>query len=232
MATRFLAALLASIAVGAHAAPIVFTSAQYDTTAFAVTGALADTNSDSSPTSALPLLSTATVVGSNDFATSAAFGASSLFFTQAEADSFAGAVGATSAAQSHFVGSILGSGRLNLHFDFQDLDSIVGGATSDGTLFVLLTNAVGGTTTTLFNNFFTTTGLYNLEFGVPAGGVSRLDLLLFSEATTTGAGQAAQNFSQVAITGTIPVPATPFLVVAGLAALLISRLRPQISEAV
>jgi len=231
VATRFLAALLASIAIGAHAVPIEFTSTQYDTTAFAVVGAVADANSDANPPSALPLLSTATVVGANDFATSAAFGSPSLFFTLAEADSFPGAIGASAGAQSHFVGSILGNGRLNLQLSFDSLDSIVGSGFGDGTLFVLLTNTMGATTTTLFNDFFTESGVYNLQFGVPAGGVSRLDLLLFSEAMTTGAGQSAQNFSQVTISGTIPVPATPFLVVAGLAALLTSRLRPRSSQA-
>ncbi len=232
MATRFLAALLASVAVGAHAVPIGFTSTQYDTTAFAVTGAVADADSDSSPTSALPLLSTATAVGANDFATSAAFGAPSLFFTSAEADSFPGAVGGSAGAQSHFVGSILGNGRLNLQLDFDSLDSIVGGGFGDGTLFVLLTNTVGATTTTLFNDFFSVSGLYSLQFAVPVGSVSTLDLLLFSEAATTGAGQSGQNFSQVTISGTIPVPPTPLLVVAGLAALLTSRLGPKLSKAV
>ena len=96
---------------------------------------------------------------------------------------------------------------------------------------MLLTNTVGATTTTLFNDFFTQSGLYNLQFAVPVGGVSTLDLLLFSEATTTGAGQSGQNFSQVTISGTIPLPATPFLVVAGLAALFTTRRRHKISEA-
>ncbi len=231
MATRFLIALLASTAIGAHAAPIEFTSTLYDTTAFAVTGAVADADTDSSPPSALPLLSTATAVGVNDFATSAGFGSPSLFFTSAEAATFAGAVGASAGAQSHFVGSILGNGPLKLHFGFDSLDSIIGGGFGDGTLFVLLTNTVGAMTTTLFNDFFTVSGLYNLQFDVPVGGVSRLDLLLFSEAMTTGAGQSGQNFSQVSISGTIPLPATPFLVVGGLAALLTSRRRHKISEA-
>ena len=154
-----------------------------------------------------------------------------MFFTSAEAATFAGAVGASAGAQSHFVGSILGNGPLKLHFGFDSLDSIVGGGFGDGTLFVLLTNTIGAMTTTLFNGFFTESGLYNLQFDVPVGGVSRLDLLLFSEAMTTGAGQSGQNFSQVSISGTIPLPATPFLVVAGLAALLASRRRHKISEA-
>jgi len=227
VATRFLVALLASVAIGAQASPIVFTSTQYDTTAFAVVGALADAHSDLSPPSALPLLSTATVVGANDFATSAAFGTSGLLFTSAEADSFPGAIGASAGAQSHFVGSILGNGPLKLHFGFDSLDSIVGGGVGDGTLFVLLTNTVGAVTTTLFNDFFTGSGLFNLQYDVPVGGVSRLDLLLFSEATTTAAGQSAQNFSQVTVGGTIPLPATPLLVIAGLGAMLASRRKRQ-----
>jgi len=89
VATKLLIALLASLAIGAHASPIEFTSTQYDTAAFALTGAVADANSDISPPSALPLLSTATAAGANDFATSAAFGGPSLFFTLTEADSFA-----------------------------------------------------------------------------------------------------------------------------------------------
>jgi len=229
--TRLLIALLASIAIGAHASPIVFTTTQYDTTAFAVVGALADAGSDTSPPTALPLLSTATVVGANDFATSAAFGSPGLLFTQAEADSFAGALGASAGAQSHFVGSILGTGALKLHFAFDDLDSIVGNGASDGTLFIFLTNTVGAITTTLFNGFLTQSGVFNLQFDVPAGGVSKLDLLLFSEATTTSAGQAAQNFAQVRVDGTIPLPATPFLIVAGLAALATSRRRHENSKA-
>ena len=103
--------------------------------------------------------STATVVGANDFATSAAFGSSGLLFTQAEADSFAGAIGAIAGAQSHFVGSILGDGPLKLHFSFDSLDSIIGAGASDGTLFVLLTNTVGAVTTTLFNDFFSVSGV-------------------------------------------------------------------------
>jgi hypothetical protein len=118
-----------------------------------------------------------------------------------------------------------------LQLSFDSLDSIVGSGFGDGTLFVLLTNTVGATTTTLFNDFLH--GERRLQPAVrrSRGGVSRLDLLLFSEAMTTGAGQSAQNFSQVTISGTIPVPATPFLVVAGLAALLTSRLRPRSSQA-
>ena len=52
-------------------------------------------------------------------------------------------------------------------------------------------------------------------------------MLLFSEAITTGSGQPTQNFSQVTfegtIGGTIPLPATPLLIIIGLAAMLSAR---------
>ena len=222
MTKKLLIAFIASLAIGAQASPIVFTNTAYDTTAFAVVGALADAQSAASPPTALPLLSSATVVGVNDFATSSAFGTSGLLFAQSEADSFTGGIGANSGAQSHFVGSILNSGILNLQLDFTNLTSLVGNAFADGTLFVLLTNTVGNTTTTLLDTFYTNPGLINLRYGV-AGGVTKLDLLLFSEAGSTGAGQSGQNFAQVGITGTVPLPATPFLLLAGLGAMLVVR---------
>lgn len=222
MGTKFLVAFIASMAIGAQARPIVFTSAQYDTVAVAVVGALADVHSDISPPSSLPILSTATVSGANDFATSFALGSSGLLSAFSEADSFPGAVGASAEAQSHFLGTFLGSGPLSLHLGFDDLNSLVGGASADAILFVLLTNTLGTTTTTVFNNFFTVGRGIDLQFTVP-GTINTLDLVLFSEAATTGAGQSGQNFSQVSFVGTVPLPATPLLVIAGLAAMLTAR---------
>lgn len=225
-----LLALLAALGLGAQAAPVVFASAQYDTVAFAVSGSSADADSAVSPTSPLPILSTATVTPANDFATAAAFADAGLLFALSEADSFPGAAGASAGAQSHFVGTFLGTGGLSLHLVLDSLSSLVGGATSDATLFVLLTNTLGPTTTTLFNDFFTASTDLTLNFG-PLGGIDTLDLLLFSEANTTGAGQSGQNFSQVSFAattfdGTIPLPATLPLVVIGLAAMLAVRRKP------
>ena len=141
----------------------------------------------------------------------------------AEADSFTGSVGASAGAQTHFLGSFLGTGVLDLHLGLASLNSIIGGGASNATLFVLLTNVLGPTTTTLFNDFFTAGSGINLHFNNILGGVTTLDLVLFSEASTTGGGQSAQNFAQVAFDGTIPAPATPLLVFAGLAALAGTR---------
>ena len=220
---RLLTVLAALAGLDAQATPIVFTTTSYDTTAFAVSGALADTDSDATP-SPLPLVSTATVVAPNDFATAFALAASGLLSTSAEADTFAGAQGANAGAQSHFLGTFLGSGLLTIRLGFDDLNSVVGGAASSGTLFVLVTSTVGTTTTTLFNNFFTVGGNHDLSLITP-GGINTLDLVLFSQAATTGAGQGAQNFSQIVFSGDIaanavPEPATVTLLFAGVLTML------------
>jgi hypothetical protein len=205
---RVLVVLVASVGAGARAEPLVFTTAKYDTTAFAFSGALADADSDASPTSPLPLISTATVLGANDFATAFAIASSGLLSASAESDSFPGAFGATAGAQSHFVGTFTGTDPLSLNLDFDNLSALVGGGTSAATLFVLLTSATGSTTTTLLNSFYTVGGDISLYF--PAlGDLNTLDLLLFSEAATTGAGQSGQNISQLVFTGTIGATAVP-----------------------
>ena len=219
MATRFLIAVVASMAFGAQAGPIVFTSQTSDTVAFAVAGSVADAHSDTNPPTALPLVTTATAVDTNDFATSFALAAPGLLSTFAEADSFPGALGAFTGAQAHFNGSFTGAGPIKLDLKYDSLDSLLGGGSSSSQLFVLLSNSAAGT---LFNGPLLPNGLNHLQFNV-LGGISTLDLVLFSDATTTAAGQSGQNFSQVTFGGTIPLPATPFLVVAGLGAMLAAR---------
>ena len=218
-----IAALLALSAASAGATVVDFGSAQYDTSAFALSGNSADASSAATPASALPLVSTATVVGANDFATGSAIAAAGLLVATSEADSFAGALGGSAGAQAHLVSTITGSGRLTLHFDFDSLDTLAGGPAS-GTLFVLLTNTLGTTTTTLLDRFFDVSADTTLEFFLP-GATSVLDLVLFSSATTTGAGQSAQNFAQVAVTGTVPTPDTLPLVAGGLVAAFVVRRR-------
>lgn len=212
---RTLIACVGSLALTTHAAPIAFTTATYDTVAFAVVGAAADANSDSNPPTALPLTSAATVVATNDFATSFALAAPGLLNSLAESDSFAGAIGASAGAQSHFHGTFGGSGVLNLSIVFDNLNSIVGGGVSEGHLFILLTNSLGFLTSTLIPPDLTAPGSYNFRFDAPVGGVNTLDVVLFSSADTFAAGQSAQNFAQVQIGGTIPLPATPLLLLAG-----------------
>lgn len=219
---KMLVATMVMATAGVQAAPVVFSSMQYDTTAFAISGATADLSSDASP-SPLPLLSSATVVGANDFATAFALAASGLLTTSAEADGFSGAIGATAGAQSHFVGAFSANGPLTLNFDFDNLTSTIGGGSGAATLFVLVSNVLGGTTTTVFSQLFTVADDIAVDLDLKDG-INTLDLLLFSDASTTGAGQAGQNFSQVTFSGsisdgTVPIPATLPLVVVGLVAL-------------
>ncbi len=217
---KLLAALAMSVAATAQAVPINFSTAQYDTSVFAFSGALADAQSASSP-SPLPLISSATVTPANDFATASAIAAAGLLVASSEADSFTGSSGASAGAQSHFNATVLGSGRLHLNLSFDDLNAI-GGGTGSGTLFVEVTNTLGGITSTLFNGFYDASTVASLEWFAP-GSTSTVDLLLFSTASTTGDGQSAQNFSQVSVTGTIPSPETLPLMVGGLAGMFVIR---------
>jgi len=207
-----------------HAAPIIFTNPMFDTFAVAIAEGGADVHSDASPSSPLPLVTTATVVGQNDFATSSAIAASGLLVTSAEADSTLDSPSAV--GQSHFLANIQGDGKHELLLDFDNLNTIVGGGLGSGNLFVFLTTTLGATTTTVFNNVITMTGLIDLNYVVPAGGFSTIDLLLVSEASTTGPGQSGQNFAQVTISGqTVPLPGTALLVIAGLLAMFAARRR-------
>jgi hypothetical protein len=215
VAIRYLIALIASMAIGAQAAPIIFSSISYDTTAVAIAQGTADVHSANTPPTALPNTSSALVIGSSDFATSSALAASGLLTSFAESDSFGGSPLPFALGQSHLVGTIQGAGPLHLVLDFSSLSA--GGGT--GSLFVLLTNSISGT---LFNDQIT--GNAVLQRLIPQGGVTMLDLLIVSEADGV-LNQSVQNFAQVSIdaSSTIPLPATPFLIVAGLAAMATAR---------
>jgi PEP-CTERM motif len=134
---------------------------------------------------------------------------------------------ASAGAQSHFVGTFIGTGPLTLNLGFTSVNSVLGGAFASGTLFVLLTNTLGATTTKLFDDLFTVGDDITLAFAL-AGGVSTLDLVLFSEADASGARQTAQNFAQVVFAGTIGATAIPepgTLALAGLALLGLAATR-------
>ena len=121
-------------------------------------------------------------------------------------------------AERKHLGTFGGNGLLTLNLDFDNLTSIVGAASADGTLFIRLTSTLGSTTTTLFNNFFTVGSDPTLIF--PAlGDFHTLAFFLFSEAGTTGAGQAGQNFSQLVFSGTIDSTQIPEPGTMGLACL-------------
>ena len=226
MMTRFLIACAAFVAIGAQAAPIVFTTTQYDTVALGLAGAISDVDADVSPPAALPVLSTATAVASDAFAFAFGLGSTGLLSVTAEADSFGQP--AQAAGQSHFLGLFNSAGPLSLHLGFDFLTSIVGGGTAAGGLSVVLTNTVGGTTTTLLNELYVAGRVVDLLFDLPIGGTGALDLVLFSEVSSFAAGQSAQNFLQVVFSATlserpVPLPATLLLMMAG----FLMTLRPR-----
>ena len=107
-------ALVVTAAASVQAAPIVFTTTNFDTTAYAFSGNLADNDSNSSSSSPLPVVSTATVAGATDLASAIARGTSGMLSASTEAESFPGSAGASTGSQSHFVGTFLGSGALIL----------------------------------------------------------------------------------------------------------------------
>ena len=75
---------------------------------------------------------------------------------------------------------VLSDGLLDLHLGFDNVSPIVGGATVDTALSVLVRNTLGGVTTTLFNNSFTSAVRVIFRYNVPAGGISTLGLLLLT----------------------------------------------------
>ena len=220
MATKFLLALIASMAIGAQAVPVVFTSAQFDTSALAIAEGVPVF--DSHGPTPITSQSNAVAVGTNDFASASALGSLGLLFAFSEADSVVGP--ASALAQSHFLGSFSASGRLSLDLGFDSTNALVGGGLADAMLFVLVQNTLGGVTTTLINTFFTSGIDIDLQAILPVGSITTLDLLLFSEASTSGAGQSGQNFSQLTFAAAaIPLPATLLLFITGLGAMLAVR---------
>ncbi|MFZ4287541.1 PEP-CTERM sorting domain-containing protein [Variovorax sp. HJSM1_2] len=210
------------MAIHAQAGPLVFTNTQYTTSAVAVADGQADYQTASSPPATLPALASAAVVGNNDFAASSGLGTAGLLTTTAEVDSAAGPAFAT--GQSQFIGSFTDSGWVSLHFDFLTLSSIFGDASAYGSVFVTITNTLGGATTTLFNDVFTDNVSFDFGSFIPLGGVTTLDLILVSDIGTSDAGQWGQNFAQVSFYGHVPEPSTWALTLLGLlAVVLLSR---------
>ena len=221
MLKRFLMGCIVACSFAAHAVPVTFTGAQYNTSATATAQGVTESTSAANPPTALPLSSSATATGGTDFANAASAASAGLLTATAFSDSLAGAGSAT--AQARFAGTILGAGPLHILLDFDTLNLLDGG-TAANTLTVLLTNTLGATTSTLFSGTFTSAGDYLLDYLTPLGSSSRLDLLLTSTAAT-GAGQLAQSFAQIAFSGTVPIAGTAPLLVAALVAAALA-LRP------
>ena len=210
MFKRFVVGCVTLWMLGAHAAPLVYTSTQYTTAAAASAGADADFNTDSSASAPLPLLTSATVFDATEFASGSGIAANGLLTTQAEASSLAGVVSAV--GTSEFLGTFNGYSSLRLSIDLTSLNFSDAAAFSAGTLFVLVT--VDGTT--YLDQQLSSSGLYNYTLGPSIGGSYMFSLLLSSEAHTSIGGDAS-NFSSVAFAvSPVPEPSTLLLFAIGL----------------
>jgi hypothetical protein len=219
--TRVLIASFGLWSLTAYAIPTPLLDAlsdvRYNTLGIAVTPAQADVQSDASPPSSLPLVSSAIVVGATDFASGNAIAASGLLQTSAEADSdadFASAV-----ATSELIGTLSGFGGSLLHLvlDFSSFDTLPGGTgVSSGNLFVSLTQ----NNVTVFSQLYDLADTIIINFTLLSGAPTTLDVLLTSQADVL-AGGSAFNLAQVGISGTVPTPGSLLLVLCGLLALMV-----------
>jgi hypothetical protein len=173
--------------LNAQADPVAFTSSTFQTNAVAISGSSADVQSDSSAMSALPLVTSASVVGATEFAAANGIAAAGLLTTGAEASSSTGL--ASAVGTSEFVGSFIGNGQHIFHFDYTSLSFVDTNAFATSNLFVLVV-ADG---LTLLNEVLPTSGLIDRSLFIPYGASSMVDLLLSSEAS----GGSAQNFASV-----------------------------------
>lgn len=207
MFKRLVVGCLAFWLFGANAGPVVYTSTQFNTVAVASAGGVADFNTDSSPTAAVPLLTSATAFDATDFASGLGIAATGLLTTQAEASSLAGV--ASAVGTSEFIGAFDLDTALRLSIDLTSVDFADADAFAGATLFLLLT--VDGTT--YLDEQLSSTGLYNYTVGPTTGGSYTLSLLLSSEANTLRGGDAS-NFASVAF-GVSAVPEPNSLLLCG-----------------
>lgn len=209
--TLFALSLALSTALAA-AAPLTFSSATYSTGALAVAGAALDSNSDASPSSPLPLLTSATATSGADSASSA--GAADTGFLGASAEANSDLDNASSLASAEFLGLFKGTGApigLKLSYDA----ATTGSGTAESRLLVTF-NALN-----LFNDAISGPGFFETMLDLAAGIDGVLDILLTSSADATSAN--AFNVASVAFAASVPEPSTLVLLLAGAAILGAAR---------
>lgn len=222
-----------SLLTAAPAFAVTFTSADYGTAASASAQGMADSDADSGGAVALPLFSTATAAGLQDFATAAATASEGLLSAVASVDSLGAA--ASAQAEARFVGTLADSGRLRFSFELASDGTLGGGGaggsaggTAAGLLSVLLTSTLGNTTSTLLSTSFSATGHHVFDFDLAAGSSTALDIRLAGNAATSALGQSAAQFSQLSFSVTaVPEPASWLMLAAGMAGLGWARSRRQ-----
>lgn len=210
--------LLALYAVAGQTAPIAFTSQNYTTFAQAeVGGSLDGPFNDSSPSSNLPITSSASLATADGSATANAT-ADNFFLSAATAATGINDT-ATAIAVATFTGDFTASGgNLFLLANFANLGI--------GTqLFITLD--IGGFT--LFNDAFTVSELINQSIFVPsnlAGATGILDLTLTSIADVSPLDTSSNSANvQFSLSSAVPEPPVSADLLIGLALLAIMRLK-------
>jgi hypothetical protein len=211
---RLTSALLWFWAACAIAAPVQFSSTQFLTDAVAVAEGSADADSATSPPSSLPLISSATVVGTFDVALSGAIAATGLLGTSAEASSQSDV--ATAVAVAGFLGTFLAPDAITLIFDFATTHFTDPAAFSDGQVAYSVVSGALSYAGTLDAN-----GVHQIPLLLTAGMTSSIDILVTSEASTSVGGSAFNASTltfRVEDVSRVPEPALPSLLVAALMA--------------
>ena len=218
MIKRVLLASLAALAFRAEAAPINFFNTSFDVLAVATTNdGAAGVDANSSATTLVS--ASAFSLGATDIATAGANAGPGLLSTSADASSTSAIT--TGSSTASFSGSFLTNGWLILNINLLFDDTEFGTGSSDTSLYVELTSDGN----TLFADYLSASRqfVYNLYGATSA----TLALTLSSQATagfpTNGVGDASA-FGLVTFDGTtIPLPATPLLVLLGLGMMVVVR---------
>ena len=207
---------LSTITLTAQAEPIPLT-VQLTTDTAAVAESIAAFNSDTSPPSAAPLVTSSVVVGVTDFASGGAIAANGLLSTSAEAMSATGF--ASGLGSSRYLASFAGASGAVVHLDFNSSDFTDPSASSLATAILLISNDG----VTVFEEVITLSGLYDFTVDFATDVNQSIDLILTSEAYTLNGGSAANAASISIGVSLIPEPGSLALALVALVALGIRR---------
>jgi hypothetical protein len=195
-----LACLAAAWTFGAHAIPFPFTDGQYETSAVALADQDAAANDDSTATSSLPLVTSASV-GTTDTATGNGVAVEGVLASLVETQSAVGVASAT--GQARFFGSFLGGQAFRLHVLFDSLTETLGDGSSLGTLSLLfMSNGV-----TLLDEAMDASTELTRTVLLPRGALNVFDISVFSEALTLANGFASNAATVTFDVALVPEPA-------------------------
>ncbi len=195
---------LAATTLAVAAAP---TTEQYATDTTAVANGVADVRSDTSPPGAMPLVTSASVVGTTDFAAGSGIAAQGLLTASAEADSVSDFASATGSA--HYVATFGGGGLMRIHLDFSSFDTTDAAAFSIGSAYLLVTSDG----TTLLDEAITAPSIHDWTLTL-TGANQTFDLMVTSEGNAFGAS-AFNSASATFDVSVVPEPPACALMLAG-----------------